>query len=358
MISEKLLSIIVPSYNMEAYLAKNISSMMVQDEASRQRVEVIVVNDGSRDRTSEIAHDFAERYPGCITVIDKPNGHYGSCINAALPVAKGKYIRVLDADDYADKEVFERFLSFLSDVANEDELDLVISDICHVDPDGKITAQTKYNLPKDASFTLNSIADWFTDFVGLHAITYRTSMLREMNYRQTEGCAYTDTEWFIVPMTRVRKVRYFNQVVMCYLVGRDGQTMQPEIFERDFGVVIKIFEGIVRLWPQLDKDATKDARGYIQALLERKVYWLYRFVLLSKRPAHLNDALKVFDSTLKAEMPLFYEKCSIETTPSRKFNFKYVKVWRKSYTTKTVLFSLYYGYVALLQRFYKLRGVK
>lgn len=358
MTSNKLLSVIVPSYNMEAYLAKNISSMMVEDDALRQLVEVIVVNDGSKDRTSEIAHDFAEKYPGCVTVIDKPNGHYGSCINAALLVAKGKYVRVLDADDYADKEVFERFLSFLSNVANEEELDLVISNICHVDPDGEITAQTKYNLPKETSFTLNSIADWFTDFVGLHAITYRTSMLREMNYRQTEGCAYTDTEWFIVPMTRVRKVRYFNQVVMCYLVGRDGQTMQPEIFERDFGVVIKIFEGIVRQWPQLDKSAVKDGRRYTQALLERKVYWLYRFVLLSKRPTHLNDALKVFDSTLKAEMPLLYEKCSTETTPSRKFNFKYVKVWRKSYTTKTVLFSLYYCYVSLRQQFHRLKGAK
>lgn len=350
MSAEKLLSVIVPSYNMEAYLAKNISSMMVQDEALRQLVEVIVVNDGSKDRTSEIAHDFAEKYPGCVTVIDKPNGHYGSCINAALPVAKGKYIRVLDADDYADKEVFERFLSFLSNVANEDELDLIISNYCNVDPDGKITAQTKYNLPKDASFTLNSIAERFTDFVSLHAITYRTEMLREMGYHQTEGCPYTDTEWFILPMSRVRQVRYFEEILICYLVGRDGQTMQPEIYLRDFPIVIKLVAGIIQKLNKLRQNAVKESIRYFEFLILRKSKTVYSTVLLSKARNRLCETLNEYDLILKDADFSLYQAMETLRAPTSRFAFSFVTEWRKNQFTSRIKFVLYDLYVGIVSK--------
>lgn len=95
----KILSIIVPSYNMEAYLPKCLGSLEVARELMEQ-LEVFVVNDGSKDRTSEIAHEFEVRYPGVFRVIDKPNGNYGSCINAALPLCTGVFVKVLDASKF------------------------------------------------------------------------------------------------------------------------------------------------------------------------------------------------------------------------------------------------------------------
>ena len=84
--SAKILTVIVPSYNMEKYLPKCLGSLIVASELM-ERIEVIVVNDGSTDRTSEIAHEFAANYPQTFKVIDKSHGHYGSCINTALPIA-------------------------------------------------------------------------------------------------------------------------------------------------------------------------------------------------------------------------------------------------------------------------------
>ena len=84
----KALTLIVPSYNMEKYLAKCCESVVVTPELM-ERLEVIVVNDGSTDKTSEIAHSFERRYPGTFRVIDKENGHYGSCVNRGLAEAKG-----------------------------------------------------------------------------------------------------------------------------------------------------------------------------------------------------------------------------------------------------------------------------
>ena len=91
---DKILSIIVPSYNMEAFLDRSLSSLIVGTPLM-ERLEVLVVNDGSKDRTSEIAHGYESRIPGTFRVIDKANGHYGSCVNAALAVAEGTYVKVL-----------------------------------------------------------------------------------------------------------------------------------------------------------------------------------------------------------------------------------------------------------------------
>ena len=118
----KNLTIIVPDYNMEEYLAKCCESVVVAPELM-ERLEVLVVNDGSTDGTSEIAHVFERRYPGSFRVIDKQNGHYGSCVNRGLAEAKGEFVKLLDADDTYDKAEFERHLKFLVEGSANGALD-------------------------------------------------------------------------------------------------------------------------------------------------------------------------------------------------------------------------------------------
>ena len=113
----KTLSLIVPSYNMEAYLPICLESLIIDDSVQFSKLEVIVVNDGSRDETSTIAHDFALRYPSVFKVIDKPNGNYGSCINAALPKTTGRFVKILDADDSFDRSRFLQLMRFLDEVS-------------------------------------------------------------------------------------------------------------------------------------------------------------------------------------------------------------------------------------------------
>ena len=95
----KLLSVIIPAYNMEAYLAQCVESIL--RTPSLAAVEIIIVNDGSKDKTLRIAKQYAERYADTVRVIDKPNGNYGSTINAALPLAQGEFVKILDARFFA-----------------------------------------------------------------------------------------------------------------------------------------------------------------------------------------------------------------------------------------------------------------
>lgn len=111
----KLLTIIVPSYNMEAYLANCLSSLIVKNELMLL-LDILVINDGSEDRTSEIAHEFSEKYPEAVRVIDKANGNYGSCINRGLTEATGTFIKILDADDTFETVHFEQFIELLKNI--------------------------------------------------------------------------------------------------------------------------------------------------------------------------------------------------------------------------------------------------
>lgn len=111
---EKLITIIIPTYNMERYLAKCLDTLVISDE-NMGLLEVLVVNDGSKDASGRIAHWYEGKYPATFRVIDKENGNYGSCVNKGLQEAKGKYVKVLDADATFAREEFNGYVDFLKE---------------------------------------------------------------------------------------------------------------------------------------------------------------------------------------------------------------------------------------------------
>ena len=108
----KILTIIIPTYNMEKYLRRCLDSLIIDEEEMKQ-LEVLVINDGSKDSSSQIAHEYQDKYPDTFRVIDKENGNYGSCINRGLKEATRKYVKVLDADDSFDTKNFAKLLNVL-----------------------------------------------------------------------------------------------------------------------------------------------------------------------------------------------------------------------------------------------------
>ena len=103
--------------------------------------EAIVVNDGSKDNTLQVALKYRDANPDCIRVIDKPNGNYGSTINAALPQARGKYVKILDADDWFAPAALAKFLRELSGT----DADMVVTHFTQIHPKG-VKELAKYNL--------------------------------------------------------------------------------------------------------------------------------------------------------------------------------------------------------------------
>ena len=103
----KYISFAIPCYNSEEYMEKCIRSLLTSGED----VEIIIVNDGSKDKTSEIAHAYREKYPNIIKVVDKENGGHGDAVNSGLSSATGKYFKVVDSDDWVDKKAYKEILT-------------------------------------------------------------------------------------------------------------------------------------------------------------------------------------------------------------------------------------------------------
>ena len=318
---QKTLTVVIPTYNMEKYLRRCLDSLIVDDERMAQ-LEVIVVNDGSKDSSSSIAHEYEKKYPQTFRVIDKENGNYGSCVNRSLREAKGKYIKVLDADDWFNTNNFKIYLNELQNL----DVDLIITNVETVSPDNKVLSRSIFKFKPHAVTTFDDMMGYpqFKN-MEMHAVTYKTQNLIDINYKQTEGISYTDQEWMFLPMTAVNKVYYIDVVIYEYLLGREGQTCIAEVFKKSAIQLEKVINGMIdvlKVWNGKNKD-------YLYFRVYRKLVEQYSLSLVSKTGyGRDNESLIEFDSMLRKKDISLYNAVASEKI-HRRYNFLYIKWWRE-----------------------------
>lgn len=231
---------------MEAYLAQCVESVL--RTPSLAAVEVIIVNDGSKDRTLRIAKQYAERYTDTVRVVDKPNGNYGSTINAALPLAHGKYVKILDADDRFDGSRVAEMLDFLRKM---DGIDMVVTPFIEVG--GRREHKVEYNIYSRKVYEYGKVYDAdkiFSDgiirYFMMHGACYRTDLLRKMSYRQSEGISYTDQEWVFYPLFHVKSIAFADIPLYRYNTVREGQTMNEAVQMRSISQLVAVTEAMAQ----------------------------------------------------------------------------------------------------------------
>ena len=305
---------------MEKYLRKCLDSLIVSDE-NMQQLEVLVVNDGSKDSSSQIAHEYEVKYPQTFRVIDKENGNYGSCVNRGLKEATGKYVKVLDADDYFVNEAFDQFIDFLQ----KNDVDLVINDFCTVDSEDKIIDEYTFNLPINKSFSLADIPLRMTEWLWHHGITYKTNILRSIDYHQTEGISYTDDEWVFMPMIAVQSVSYFPHFLYSYLMGREGQTFDPQIMLSSFDKRIIVGKSMILYFSKVYNSCSSSSKVYMTEKIRRRLTAIYNFYL-QMYPSKEGDELLInLDTYIKKTSDVLYY---VLEQPKDRFGKNYISVWR------------------------------
>ena len=319
----KILTLIIPSYNMEDYLPYCLDSLLVK--AHLDKLEVLVVNDGSRDRTSEIAHGYEKACPDVFRVIDKENGNYGSCINRGLKEASGKYVKILDADDSFDTDNLEKFISYLM----ETDADLVLSDFAVVDRERTVRKIIRYDLGDSPFYEMDRISsNPVFQNMQMHAVTYRLSVLTSMGYRQSEGISFTDQQWIFLPMTGVRTVAHFNGVVYRYLVGRPGQTVDPAMKFKGIGQALRCSLDMAEGYERYRSDiGDRPVKEYLYARIVPFLKNIYVFSLTNYSPA-AREMLMKFDSELKRTSPELYRYIGSREASSFA-GFRYLEFWRE-----------------------------
>lgn len=315
----KLLSIVIPTYNMENYLQRCLDSLLVEDKRLFEMLEVWVINDGSKDRSSVIAHGYGEKYSGVFKVLDKENGNYGSCINAGLKVATGKYIKILDADDYFDTDILGNLLEKLEAIS---DTDLILTDYSLVDNEGKEIEYRSFNITPLKEHQIESIQHPLSE-IEMHAIIYRRQMLIDMAYKQTEGISYTDTEWAYIPLQSVNNVFYMNETLYQYFVGREGQTMDQSVLIRSYGQMLRVYKHLLEIYR--DNNLKEHKAAFI--FYKRPYSFFSRFF----SSAILDNT---FSTELAVEQDELLNKCAPDIyTELDKLQFSkiaYLHIWRNN----------------------------
>ncbi len=223
--SQKVLSIIVPTYNAEAFLDKCLSSFLVKDRECLGKVQVIVVNDGSPDQSARIAQEYVARYPDVYQLLSKENGGHGSGINAGVEAAEGKYFKVIDADDWADTGELEKLIAVLE----KSTADAVVTNYKTYHVQTKVCEEKKLadsvagkTLSLDEMMRQWSDVEWGMTF---HGIAYRTDFYRTQNYKVLEGVFYEDQEYATVPMCAAKKIQFEPLYVYMYRIGDAAQSV-------------------------------------------------------------------------------------------------------------------------------------
>jgi len=229
--------------------------------------------------TAEIARSFCDRRPNMFRLISKENGGHGSTINVGSKEARGKYIKVIDADDWVVTENLEEFLRFLGD----SDADAVLTPFHMVDMNtGERTVQKMYISDYNHCYTPEEIAaDWkaFDRCTTFHGITYRTEFYNQYRHELTEKVFYEDQEYATIPFCHAGKVAVLDLMIYQYLVGNSQQSVAKENQIKRIGHLETVIEGMLIYWTMHHAESGFSQRYFIHKL-EDSILAYYRIMCI------------------------------------------------------------------------------
>lgn len=278
-----ILSVVVPSYNVEQYLDKGLSSYC--DDRFNDRLQVMIVNDGSKDRTHDIAASYVEKYPRIFTLIDKENGGHGSAVNKGIDNAEGKYFRIIDGDDWVNTENMVTLLDYLESsdadivVDNKREVNMVTGDTEYFGSPKKVEPKKTYN------FTDVCLDDEITPNIMIHTMSIKSDILKKNKIHLLEGIFYVDIEFILKSTVLAKTVEFLGLEIYQYLVGNVNQSVNFKNYVKRFDHHKQVTRELVRFATEFETD-----NDILRQYLDRRVCLVIN--------THMNIAL-IYDEDRK-----------------------------------------------------------
>ncbi len=225
----KYITFAIPCYNSEAYMEKAINSILPAGED----VEILIVNDGSTDKTKKIGKQYAERFPSIVKVINKENGGHGDAVNSGLSHASGKYFKVVDSDDWVDEDSLMKLLEVIRGFVREgSEVDMIVSNYVYekAGMEHKKIIHYRNVLPQNEIFRWDDIGSFHLDqYILMHSVMYRTEMLKLCQLKLPKHTFYVDNIYVYYPLPHVRLLYYLDVDFYRYFIGREDQSVNEKI---------------------------------------------------------------------------------------------------------------------------------
>lgn len=304
----KLISFVIPSYNSQDYLHKCIDSIVV----GGQEVEVIVVNDGSKDQTEAIAQTYVEKYPGIVSLISKPNGGHGSTINEGLKKATGLYFKVVDSDDWLNKEALDQLLVLLRDHVDKNTLaDAYVTNVTYDKPsiNQQFLRQYRKKFPKDTFFTWEKAKRFYaSETILMHAILYKTTVLKESQMVLPLHTFYVDNIYTYKPLPFIKTFYYLDVNLYNYFIGRADQSVNFEVLSKRYDQQIRVMKELITAFSYEEISHFQNRlRQYMIHYLESLMYTTHLFIVSKNEPIR-KKSLQELWHFIKVHDPRMYTK--------------------------------------------------
>lgn len=304
----KTVSFAVPCFNSAEYMDKCIESVLKCGDD----IEVIIVNDGStKDNTSEKAHEWEARYPGIVKVIDKENGGHGSGVNAALKIANGLYFKVVDSDDWLDELAMAPIMRYLRlQMELPVPTDMVIANYVYekVHENSRTVMHYRNVFPVEREFSWDQIGHFKqSQYLLMHSVIYRTSLLREIGLTLPEHCFYVDNVFVYEPLPHVKTMYYLDVDMYRYFIGREDQSVNEKVMLSRVDHQLKVTRHMIDA-VNTDEDVQEPKlRKYMDGYLAMMLSICNVFLRMEESEENERKRMEIWNY-LKAQNPSSYKK--------------------------------------------------
>ena len=297
----KYISFVVPCYNSEEYMEKCIDSLLI----GKDDVEIIIIDDGSKDKTGKIADRYQKKYPKIVKVVHQENGGHGEGINTGLKHATGKYFKVVDSDDWLDEKEKKKLLKEIKHI----DTDLVVCNYVYTYTDGRKDQTISFaNVYEEGKvLTWDDIHRFkVTQYPSLHSMMYKKSVLDKSNIDLPKHVFYEDNLFIYLPLVNTKTIYYLDLDLYRYYIGRADQSVQESQMIKRSSHQVLVSERVCTAY-----DLSKVENKKLRRLMTRECIFLMTIGVVFSRLAFNKEGEKQYKElwqSVKKKNPKLYRR--------------------------------------------------
>lgn len=296
----KLLSISIATYNSALVINECLDSIVKSKYIDL--IEVLVIDDGSKDNTRDIVQTYVKKYPKSVFLVKKDNGGYGSTVNTSIQIATGKYFKTVEGDDWVNTKGLDRLIEKLDKL----DVDIIVNNYEEIVNDKKkyvdINNRNQYN--KILNFNEINKKQVFR----IQSMTVKLDIIKSVKYKISEHRFYVDSEYVFFSIMYANSIVFLKDIVYQYRLGQDGQSVSIDNISIHFKDLMYIIEKLLGIYCEVE-DNIQDKSKKIYLIKNINVLYrdLYHWFMIMKKIDNY-EVLKDFDIRMNRLYPNLLNK--------------------------------------------------
>ncbi len=305
----KYITFAVPCYNSESYMEHCIESLLV----GGKDVEIILVDDGSRDNTAKIADKYEKKYPDIVRAVHKENGGHGSGVNKGLELATGLYYKVVDSDDWVDEASLKKVLEAIKKLKKDNTLvDMMVVNYVYERHHEQKEIKYVNTLPENKVFGWDEVGKFKKDaYLLMHSVIYNTKFLKETGLKLPEKTFYVDNIFVYYPLPYIETMYYLNTPFYRYFIGREDQSVNEKTMIKRIDQQLYVNKLMIDFYDPYEYwDTNRNCAKYLIHYIDIMMSVSTILLQISNTKEHQQKRKELWQY-LKEKNPMLYKTCKL-----------------------------------------------